>query len=452
VIFDEDHRTPIVTTNLWYQVGSKDEAEHRNGFAHLFEHVMFQGSKHVPEDTYFRFLEKAGATSINGTTNTDRTNYFETVPANQLELALWLESDRMAYLLDHADEATFKSQREVVKNERRQSVDNVPYGRAREILSATLYPKGHPYSWDVIGSMSDLSAASVDDVKSFFRLYYAPNNAYLAIVGDFDPALAKGWVKKYFGDLPRGKEITRPTVAQVTLDAERRVVYEDRVQVPRLYVEWPTVGVKQPDDAALRIMGAVLSGSRTARLNKGLIYDQPAAAQVIARQGANEDVGEFAMTITPRPGHSLTELETAADAIVEKLKTEGPTVEELQKATASEELAFLNSIQSNLGKAGRLSSGAGFHGDPGYFKKEYQEALAVTAADVKRVANKYLTKGRVVLSVVPLGKADQAAKPAESRAIRAGAKGANGPSGAEGAGAEGAGAEGAGAEGAGRKR
>ena len=311
---------------------------------------------------------------------------------------------------------------------------------AGEILSEALYPKGHPYSWDVIGSMTDLSAASEEDVKSFFRLYYAPNNAYLAIVGDFDAAQAKSWIKKYFGDLPRGKAITRPALAAVTLDAERRLVYEDRVQVPRLYVQWPTVGVKHADETALGIMGAILSGSRTARLNKALIYDQQKAAQVSARQGSNEDAGDFSLTITPRPGASLTDLEAAADGIIEKLKTEGPTAEELQKATASEELAFVSGLQSNLGKAGRLSAGAGYHGDPGYFKKDYQATLAVTAADVKRVANKYLTKGRVVLSVVPLGKADLASKPAASTKVAAAPVGANGASGAEGA--KGAGARG----------
>jgi zinc protease len=207
VIFDEDHRTPIVTTNLWYNVGSKDEAEHRNGFAHLFEHVMFQGSKHVPEDRYFRFLEQAGATSINGTTNTDRTNYFETVPANQLELALWLESDRMAYLLDHADQKTFESQREVVKNERRQNYENAPYGMVMAFVRAEVYPKDHPYHLLTIGSPEDLDAASLEDVKGFFRANYVPNNATLVVSGDFDRVKAGALVQKWFGPIPRGKDV-----------------------------------------------------------------------------------------------------------------------------------------------------------------------------------------------------------------------------------------------------
>ena len=415
-ILSLDRATPTVTVSVWYHVGSKNETAGRTGFAHLFEHVMFTGSGHAAYGVHDRLTNGVGG-SNNGTTDNDRTQYYETVPANYLESSLWLEADRLGFLLDTLDLAKLNAQRDVVKNERRQGVDNVPYGRAGEILSEAMYPKGHPYSWDVIGSMADLSAASEEDVKNFFRLYYAPNNAYLAIVGDFDPAQAKTWIKKYFGDLPRGKEITRPSIAPATLDAERRLVYEDRVQIPRLYVDWPTVGVKHEDETALGILGTILSGSRTARLTKALVYDQQAAAQVSARQGSNEDAGDFGMTITPRPGHTLTDLEAAADAIVEKLKAEGPTAEELQKATASEELAFVNGIQSNLGKAGRLSSGAGYFGDPGHFKKEYQETLAVTAADVKRVANKYLTKNRVVLSVVPMGKPEMASKPSESRKV-----------------------------------
>ena len=415
-ILSVDKSTPTVTVAVWYHVGSKNEVPGRTGFAHLFEHVMFTGSGHAKYGEHDRLTNGVGG-SNNGTTDNDRTFYYETVPSNYLEDSIWLEADRMGFLLDTLDLAQLNAQRDVVKNERRQSVDNVPYGRAGEIISEALYPKGHPYSWDVIGSMADLSAASEEDVKNFFRLYYTPNNAYLAIVGDFDPAQAKAWIARYFSDLPRGKTIVRPAIDAARLDAERRLVYEDRVQVPRLYVTWPTVGVRHADDAALGILGSILSGSRTARLTRALVYDQQAAAQIGARQSSNEDVGEFAMTITPRPGHTLTDLETAADAILDRLKADGPTAEELQKATASGELAFISGIQSNLAKAGRLAEGAGFYNDPGHFKKDYQATLAVTAADVKRVANTYLTKNRIVLSIVPLGKPEQAAKAAESKKV-----------------------------------
>jgi zinc protease len=324
----------------------------------------------------------------------------------------------MGYLLDTLDIAKLNAQRDIVKNERRQSMDNQPYGRADEILAEAIYPAMHPYSWSVIGSMTDLSAASEDDVKNFFRLYYAPNNAFLSIVGDFDPVQAKAWVAKYFGEFPRGKAVTRPMAGPVTLTAEKRLVYEDRVQVPRLYIVWPTVGETNDDRFALQVLDAITAGPRTARLTKALVYDQQAASAVGTSQDSNENAGEFVITVTPRPGHSLTDLEKATDAIFERLKTEGPTAEEIQRATAGLELQFVSGLQSNLGKAMRLADGAGFHGNANDYQAEYAKSLAVTAADVKRVANKYLTRGRVVLSIVPMGKTDEASKPAESKLVK----------------------------------
>jgi zinc protease len=416
VILSVDHTTPTVAVNVWYHVGSKNEKVGRTGFAHLFEHVMFTGSGHVPYGTHDKLTEGVGG-SNNGTTSNDRTTYFETVPSNYLESALWMESDRMGFLLDTLDIAKLNAQRDIVKNERRQGVDNQPYGRVGEILAQATYPAGHPYSWDVIGSMDDLSAASEQDVKDFFRFYYAPNNAFLAVTGDFEPARAKAWIAEYFGDIPRGKPVTRPAVQPVTLNAETRLVYEDKVQVPRLYVQWPTIGEKNEDMYALDVLGAILSGPRTARITKALVYDQQAAASVAAGQSSNEDVGEFQLMITPRPDHTLTELEAAADAVIATMKKDGPTAEEVKRALAGEELGFLRGLESNLGKAMQLCDGAGFHGDAGFFKTAYQKSQAVTPAEVKRVANKYLTNGRVVLSVVPTGKLDQASKPAESKKV-----------------------------------
>jgi zinc protease len=416
VILSTDHSTPTAAVDVWYHVGSKNEVPGRTGFAHLFEHVMFTGSGHAPYGLHDKLTNGVGG-SNNGTTSNDRTTYFETVPSNYLEDQLWLESDRMGFLLDTLDRAKLDAQRDVVKNERRQSLDNQPYGRAFEILSQATYPPNHPYHWDVIGSMADLSAASEDDVKNFFRTYYAPNNAILAIVGDIDAAQTKAWVAKYFGDLPRGKPIVRPNIAPVTLQKETRLVYEDRVQVPRLYIQWPTVGEKSDDRFALALLDAITAGPRTTRLTKALVYDQQTAAAVGTSQNTYEDVGDFLITVTPRPGHSLTELEAAVDALLDQLKRDGPMPEEIARAKAGFEFDFVNGLQSNLGKAFRLADGAGFHGDPGYVQIEYQKALAVTPADVKRVANKYLTSGRVVLSVVPMGKLDQASKPAESQKV-----------------------------------
>jgi len=416
VLLSEDHSTPTVAVDVWYHVGSKNEAPGRTGFAHLFEHVMFTGSGHVPYGTHDRFTEGVGGFN-NGSTTNDRTNYFESVPSNYLEDALWLESDRMGWLLDALDIDKLNAQRDIVKNERRQSYENRPYGRAGEIISGALYPDEHPYHWPVIGSMEDLSAASADDVKSFFRLYYAPNNATLTIVGDFEPARTKDWVQKYFGEIPRGQPVPRPDAPTVKLAAEKRLVYEDRVQVPRLYLTWPTVGVTSPDQYALDLLGDILSGSRTARLTKGLVYDRQSAANVSARQREMEAVGEFSVIITPRPGNTLTSLELTTDSIIDRLRRDGTTPEELQKAKAGLELRAIAALQSNLAKAEMLAEGSVFQDDPAQFQKDLAATRAVTVADVQRVANRYLTEGRVVLSIVPMGKLDEASKPEASERV-----------------------------------
>src|SRR4029078_1210782 len=286
VILSRDQSTPTVAVNAWYHVGSKNELPRRTGFAHLFEHVMFTGSGHVPYGTHDKLTEGVGGAN-NRTTSNDRTTYHETVPSNYLESAIWLEADRMGWLLDTLDLAKLNAQRDIVKNERRQSMDNQPYGRAGELLSQATYPAPNPYSWDVIGSMEDLSAASEADVKDFFRKYYAPNNAFLAIVGDFDAAQTKAWVAKYFGDIPRGKPVTRPKVEPVTLQAEKRLVYEDRVQVPRLYIDWPTIGENNDDRFALDALATTLAGPRTARITKALVYDEQSASSVQVFQSTN---------------------------------------------------------------------------------------------------------------------------------------------------------------------
>ncbi|HKN84380.1 MAG TPA: pitrilysin family protein [Pyrinomonadaceae bacterium] len=416
VVLSVDHTTPTVAVDVWYHVGSKNEVAGRTGFAHLFEHVMFTGSGHVPYGLHDKLTEGVGGGN-NGSTTNDRTNYYETIPSNYLESALWLEADRMGFLLDTLDIAKLNAQRDVVKNERRQSYDNQPYGRVSEIFSAAMYPKGHPYSWPVIGSMTDLTAASEEDIKAFFRLYYTPNNATLAVVGDFDPAQAKAWIQKYFNDLPQGKTVQRPTVPLGKLEASKRLVYEDRVQVPRLYIQWPTVGFKHDDDYPLSVMSSILTGARTARLTKALVYDSQLASQIFAFQNSAEDVGVFQVVVIPRPEHTLTEIEAAVDQVMQKFISEGPTAEELQKAKSGLELNFLRGLESNLGKANQLISGAVFYGDPGYFRTDYQKTLAVTADDVKRVANQYLSRSRIVLSVVPKGKKDQASKASESEAV-----------------------------------
>ena len=418
VILSPDKTTPTVAVNVWYHVGSKNEQPGRTGFAHLFEHVMFTGSGNIPYGLHDRYTNAVGG-SNNGTTDNDRTLYYETIPSNYLETALWLEADRMGFLLEALDVQKLNAQRDIVKNERREGVDNQPYGRVDEIISEAMYPKGHPYSWDVIGSMQDLSAASEEDVKSFFRLYYAPNNAILTVVGDFDPAQAKAWITKYFGSIPRGKPITRPKITTPALSAEKRLLYEDALApLPRLYLRWQTVGLKSDDQYALNVLGPILAGPRTARLTQALVYDKPAAASISAFQVASEDVGQFAITVNPRPNSTLAALETDIDALIERFKKEGPTAQEIQAALASQELQFLNGLQSNLGKSTTLADAAGYYGDPAYFKVDYEKQLAVTPEDVKRVANKYLTEGRIVLSVVPQGKPELASRPDQSQRIK----------------------------------
>jgi zinc protease len=411
VIFDEDHRTPIVTTNVWYHVGSKDEAEHRNGFAHLFEHVMFQGSKHVPEDTYFRFLEKAGATSINGTTNTDRTNYFETVPANQLELALWLESDRMAYLLNHADEKTFQSQREVVKNERRQNYENSPYGMVIAFVRAEVYPKDHPYHLLTIGSPEDLDAASLEDVKGFFRTNYVPNNATLVISGDFDRAKVQPLVEKWFGPIPRGKDVPHKKPIKTTLNGETRIEVEAGVELARAYVTWPTPEFFAPGDAELDLVSHVLTGGKTSRLYKRLVYDLQIAQSVGASQQSSELGSVFEITATAKPGHTGEELLKVIDEELAKLRTGGVTDPELSRARTSIVADMLFDLERSSSRANRLNTYAHYVGDPSYFAKDVARTTNATTTTVADAARNWLKeKDRVVTIVTPKKEAPIAGK------------------------------------------
>ena len=416
VILSPDHTVPQVAVDVWYHVGSKNEVPGRTGFAHMFEHVMFTGSGHVPYGMHDRLTEGVGGTN-NGSTTNDRTNYYEIVPTNYLESALWLEADRMGFLLDKLDEAKFKAQRDIVQNERRQGTDNQPYGRSFEIVTTALVPESNPYSWPVVGFIADLQKATVDDVKEFFRTYYAPSNATIAIVGDFDPARAKIWVNKYFGDLKRGASIRRPKVPPVMLATEKRLVFEDRVQVPRLFLAWGSVGDDSEDAYPFEYLSQILAGPRTARLTKALVFDQQSAASVGAFNRTAENAGTFLVNITPRPGHTLAELEASTDSIIARLKRDGPTADELARASAGLEFGFVSQLQSNLGKADILNDGLVFHGDPAQYKTNYAKLKTVTAADVKRVANTYLGAGRVVLSIVPLGKPEQASRPERSTKV-----------------------------------
>lgn len=410
VVLSRDTSVPVVAVNLWYHVGSADEEPGRTGFAHLFEHMMFQGSANIGDDEHFRLVQEAGGT-LNGSTSSDRTNYYQAVPSNFLERVLWLESDRMAGLLDALTEEKLDNQRNVVQNERRQRYENAPYGMASEALAAALYPPGHPYSWPTIGSLEDLNAASLEDVRAFFRKYYAPNNASLAIVGDFEPEQAKAWVEKYFGPGPAGPPIERPSPEPVRLGEEKRIVLEDRVQLPRLYMAWHTPGLYEPGDAELDILSGVLAGGRSSRLYQRLVFEEQLAQFVTAAQGSRELAGQYGITVQARPGVDLSRIEEIVDEELARLLEEPPTEREIQRARNNFEASFIQGMQTNLNRADRLNAYATYTGDPAFLVEDFRRYGAVTAAGVQDVVRRYLGAERVVLSVVPEGATDlQAAR------------------------------------------
>lgn len=403
VTLSEDHTAPIVAVNLWYHVGSANERPGRTGFAHLFEHIMFMGSENVPVGMFDVWLEGAGANN-NGSTNFDRTNYYEWMPANALPLALWLEADRMGNLLPTMTQQKLDLQRDVVKNERRQSYDNVPYGRARETLLATLFPSGHPYSWPTIGSMDDLSAASLDDVNEFFRTYYAPNNASLSIAGDFDPDSVKALVTEYFGWIPQGPPLpTRPSVATTPAARDTFIVLEDRVQLPRVYNAWRSVRLLEEDDAALDALAYLLAGDKNSRLYTTLVYDRQVAQDVSASQTSGRLDGLFVLQVTPRPGRTPSDVQAMVDAEIGRIARDGITERELTRARNVHLAGMLNQLSSVLGKADQLNYYNYMAGDPTYITRDAERYRGLTAAQIQRAAERYLLAPRVVLTVVPEG-------------------------------------------------
>ena len=413
VIVHEDHSVPIVTVNTWYHVGSADERPGRTGFAHLFEHLMFMGSEHVPTGQFDQLLEAAGADN-NGSTTEDRTNYYEDGPSNALDLMLYLDSDRMGFLLPEITAAKVDLQRGVVQNERRQSYENQPYGLADENILKRLYPADHPYSWPVIGSMADLTAASLEDVQQFFRGYYTPNNATIAIAGDVGFAQVRRAVERWFGAVPRGPAVTRRPPPAVTLSADVYVTLEDRVQLPRVYDTWHTVRAFAPDDAALDVLADILAGGRSSRLYKRLVYELQIATQVAGYQDGGRIDGKLQFFATARPGHDLNELLRVIDAEVRAIADSGPTQREVQRAQNGIEASFLNRMErvgGFGGKANQLNQYDYFVGTPSYFQRDLDRYRRVTGTDVQRVARSYALRAhRVVLSVVPQGHTELAAK------------------------------------------
>lgn len=404
LILVEDKRLPIVAVNLWYHVGPANEAPGLTGFAHLFEHMMFAATRHIPRGEADRLLEGAGATDSNGGTGFDSTSYYDTVPSNQLELALWVHADRMGYLLDVLDQQALTNQQDVVRNERRQTVEGEPYGIVEEALLQTLFPKGHPYAASIIGSHADIQGARLEDVRNFFTDYYGPNNASLVIAGDIDKAKVRELVARYFGGLRRGPDVVRPKVVTPPITAERRVVVRDRVELPRVFMGWLTPAAYQPGDAELAVAATILGGGKSSRLYKSLVYERQIAQDVSSTQTSLGLASTFVVDVTARAGHTPQELEAAIDAELERLRRDGPTEREVERARNSLETALLASLEKlgGDGLAEQLNHYNLYTGDPGYLAQDLARLRRIDAAAVQRAVQAWLKPdARAVVTGLP---------------------------------------------------
>jgi zinc protease len=402
VILHEDHSVPIVTVNTWFNVGSAREKPGRTGFAHLFEHLMFMGSGHVKPGEFDEWLEAAGGEN-NASTGNDRTNYYINVPSNALELALFLESDRMGYLLDTMTPKTVDAQRDVVKNERRQSYENRPYGLAQPTLSEMLYPEGHPYHWPVIGYMPDLTAASHQDVVDFFKRYYAPSNASLVVAGDIEPAKTRALVEKWFGDVKGAPPPEPMTIPGVALTGVQKKTITDQVQLPRLYLAWLTPPHLSPGDAELDVLADVLAGGKNSRLYKRLVYDMQIAQDVTAFQGSAALSSSFQITATARPGHTIAELQKAIDEELQKLQRENPTSREIERSVNTIEASFYDRMERLGGFGGEADQINGYFtetGNPDWFNEDLSRYRALSPSDIHAAAAAFLPLDRRVELIV----------------------------------------------------
>ncbi len=402
VLIHEDKRAPVVTVNIWYHVGSREDPPGRSGFAHLFEHLMFQGSKHVPEDMYNRYLQGAGGSGINATTWFDRTNYFETMPKNRLEMALWLESDRMAYLLSHVDEKTFASQREVVKNEYRQRYENAPYGQTMNFISAALYPESHPYHRMGIGSPKELDASTLADVQSFFRTWYLPNNATIVLAGDIDKPKALGLIEKYFGPIPAGPQPPRAIAQPVVLTKEVRLDIQAGVELPRVTMAWATPARYAPGDAEMNVAAQVLTSGKSARLEKKLVHDLRIAQSVSAGSGimARPLGTMFLISATPAPGHTSEEVIKAIDEELNALRTAPASDAELARAKTGIAADFTFKLDSTSARADLINEYNQDAGDPMFLARDMARHERVTGESLKEAVAAHLLPQKRVLAVV----------------------------------------------------
>ncbi|MEJ8755414.1 pitrilysin family protein [Pontibacter sp. H259] len=409
LIVHEDHSDPVVHVDVTYHVGSAREEVGKSGFAHFFEHMMFQGSDNVADEEHFKIVSDAGGT-LNGTTNRDRTNYFETVPSNQLETALWLEADRMGFLLDAVTQKKFEVQRETVKNERGQNYDNRPYGLVYELTSKNLYPFGHPYSWTTIGYLEDLNRVNVNDLKNFFLRWYGPNNATITVGGDVKPAEVIKLVEKYFGSIPAGPAVEdmKPMMAQ--LEKDRYISYEDNVRFPMLRMTFPTPEAGHKDEHALDVLAEIIGQGKNSIFYKNIVKEQKALS-ASASNSTSELAGEFGISLMAFPNNNLAAAEDMLRKSIAEFETRGVTDEDLQRYKASVESNVVNSLASVSGKVSQLAAYETFRNNPNYIQEELRRIQSVTKADVMRVYNQYIKgKSAVILSVVPKGKKDLVAK------------------------------------------
>jgi zinc protease len=398
VLLHKDTTTPIAHVELWYHVGSKDEVEGRSGFAHLFEHLMFNGSEHA-DGEYFAPLQPLGA-RINGSTNTDRTNYFETVPTNGLELALWMEADRMGFLLPALTQEKLDNQRDVVRNERRQRYEITPYGEVWVYLSEEMYPAGHPYAHTTIGSHEDLEAATLDDVKGFFNQWYVPNNATLVVAGSFDEAQVKGWIQEYFGPIPRGPQPKPVMQADAGTLAAKTIEITDEVQLPRVYWAWLSPPFFADGDADLDVLSMVLADGKNSRLYKRLVFDDRIAKDVAAFQASSKLDSRYILYATVAPGHTVEEVQAALQEEIDRFKADGPTQDEVERATNAWQKSFYQRMESVAGRGGMLHTYSNYVGEPDYAQKDLERYLGVTVESLGRWAETVLDDGKRVELIV----------------------------------------------------
>ncbi|MGQ0826924.1 MAG: M16 family metallopeptidase [Bacteroidota bacterium] len=409
ILVHEDHSDPIVYVDVTYHVGSAREQEGRSGFAHFFEHMMFQGSEHVGDDQHFKIVTEAGGT-LNGTTNSDRTNYFEVLPSNQLETALWLEADRMGFLLDSVTQTKFEVQRSTVKNERGQNYDNKPYGIAGEKTGAALYPTTHPYSWQTIGYIEDLDRVDVNDLKKFFMRWYGPNNATLTVAGDVTTAEVVKLAEKYYGSIPRGPEVKAQTFAPVVLDKDRYISYEDNNRGPQISVTFPTIPSRHADEAPLDVLADIMAGTKSSIFYQNFVKAQLAQFAEVGHP-TRELAGEFEITIRAFPEKTLSQMDSLVRASLLQFEKRGVTDADVKKFQAGFEAQMINSLSSVRGKGAMLAANQTFTGNANYIVKELERYNKVTKEDILRVYNKYIkNKSAVILSVYPKGKPGVIAK------------------------------------------